>query len=200
MRAAAGAIADARMHDIGTSHTTTTAETVDVRMGRVELVPGGLAASRKRNRFISVLIATIERFGVGEETGPMWTALEKLERRRRMQLQQRCGLKVPTRRSPIDARFRRFRQAFKLAAGDCSRRRSRQFLSTLINFRCWLGVTARSGIGSIGWTSRPPLLIAQDRNLFEFARAKSMASGANATDMRNCVHCEVWVLREKWPR
>jgi hypothetical protein len=124
---------------MGARHTTTT---TDVRMGRVELVPCGLAAGRKRNRFISVLIATIERFGVGEATGPMWTALEKLERRRRMQLTTTVRIKGSDALFAYRRRFRRFRRPFKLDAGDCSRRCSRQFLST---FRYWLGVTARSG-------------------------------------------------------
>jgi hypothetical protein len=45
------------------------AEAAEVRMGRVERLPRRLPARRKRarNRFISVLIATIERFRVGEE-------------------------------------------------------------------------------------------------------------------------------------
>jgi hypothetical protein len=151
------------MHDIGARHTTATAETADVRMGRVELVPCGLAAGRKRNRFISVLIAKIERFGVGEATGPMWTALEKLERRRRMQLTTTVRIKGSDAPVAKRRRFGRFRRAFQLDAGDYSRRRSHQFLST---FRYWLGVQRDPVLGSIGWDSRPPLLTWQDRNLF----------------------------------
>jgi hypothetical protein len=71
-------------------------------------------------------------------------------------------------------RFRHFRRAFKLDAGDCSRRRSRQFLST---FRYWLGVTARSGnrqrrleFGAAAFDFARPksVLSPPDRNLFEW--------------------------------
>jgi hypothetical protein len=67
--AAASAAADARIHHGRPRQKSTTAETVEVR--RVEWGPCGLTARRKRarTRFISVLIATIERFQ-GWRRGP----------------------------------------------------------------------------------------------------------------------------------
>jgi hypothetical protein len=125
------------MHDRSAQHKSTAAESAEVRM--VDWVPYGLAAGKRaRNRFISVLIVTIERFRVGEEAGPTWTALEKLEQRRRMQLTTTVRIKGSDTPFGNQRRLRGFRvhPSWMLANGAGS---GRQILST---FRYLIGVTA----------------------------------------------------------